>query len=257
AKDRGFCFLTIYGSTFIFKPGFIMKLFFTIMLLFGPGAVYSQRVIDLTKEEAGITSAYYSMIGAPIPNSKYVSVEGSLYFDPAWMKGRILLHDSIEYVNLFLRLDLFSNNVEFKDNNDQVFIASAPIKELTLTDTVNGKQFHFIHYSAFNNNATIEKGWYLLLVAGDVSLYKFMAKVVNESKPYSSAIVERRIETMDHYYLYSGSSLTRIKKIKDLPDLLPAKKAEITAYMKSNTLNSKNETDFSNIITYYNTLLKK
>jgi hypothetical protein len=98
------------------------------------------------------------------------------------------------------------------------------------------------------------RGWYLLLTEGNAMLFKQIRKHLTENKPYGSATVEQSLSNTFHYYILYKGSFTEIKKIRDLPDLLPDKKLQISEYLKNNNISGKTDSDFENVVTYFNSL---
>lgn len=97
-------------------------------------------------------------------------------------------------------------------------------------------------------------GWYLLLSDGRAALYKRFVKTVADNKPYGSVTVEQTINTSTLYYVFVNSVFTRIKKIKDIPELLKDKKDELNKYISSKNLSGKSDLEYAELVYYYNSL---
>jgi hypothetical protein len=96
------------------------------------------------------------------------------------------------------------------------------------------------------------------LHSGDASLYKFINKDVTESKPYGSATAEQRIRTTDKYYVFYNNTFFLIKSLKDLPNMLANKKNELEQhYQQISKMKSTSDDKFTQMILYYNLLLKQ
>lgn len=225
-----------------------------LLFLFSALTGSAQRVVDVNKENANTLTLVYAVGGVPFSNAKYIRiVEGSPYYNPDWMRGSVMLKDSNEYINILLRLDLIENTVEYIDKTGAQMLATTPIRQLRLVDSSTGKSVCFVH-SSYIASTNIEPGWFQLLVSGKVSLFKKHVKEVLESKPYGSATIEQRINTVAHYFLLSGNTFTLFKKIKDVPALLADKKSELHSRITANKLSGKTDGDFSDLILYYNQL---
>jgi hypothetical protein len=74
-------------------------------------------------------------------------------------------------------------------------------------------------------------------------------------KPYGSATIEQTIDTFGQYFVDVSSVLNRVKKFKDLSDLLKDKKDELNKYISSKKLTGKTDQDYIDLVTYYNKLL--
>ena len=77
---------------------------------------------------------------------------------------------------------------------------------------------------------------------------------MTENKPYGSATIEQSISNSAHYYILYKEDFNEIKKIRDLPDLLPDKKSQMFDYLKNNNISGKTDSDFENAINYFNSL---
>ena len=228
------------------------------MVLFFAQFSYAQRTIDITKTDINRlgSNLFYTVGGEPFSPYKYVKVvEGSAFFNEGWMKGLIVLNGGTEYKNLLLKLDLVENNVHYQDENGRELIAINPIREVVLIDTVSGDQYHFIHSAALTTELNKqEKGWYEILLRGNAKLYKFHKKHLNESKPYGSATFEQTIKDLPQYFVLNNGSMVRIKKWKEITDVLNDKKAQLEKYISENNLAGKKDDDYIRVITYYNIL---
>ncbi len=77
---------------------------------------------------------------------------------------------------------------------------------------------------------------------------------MNEERPYGSATIEQSIRTSFQYYALSNGKFTQVKKFKELPDVLPGKKDEVTQYIKTNNLAGKTDDEYRSVFNYYNGL---
>ena len=91
---------------------------------------------------------------------------------------------------------------------------------------------------------------------GKTTIYKLIIKNMTESKPYGSATTEQRISTTGQYFIYHHSTFTRVKKIKEIPDLLGDKKNELGDYISSGKLSGKSDMDYAELVAYYNKLVE-
>ena len=212
----------------------------------------AQRVVDVNKDNVNAAALVLAVGGEPFSSVKYVKVvEGTPYFREEWMRGSVTLKDSNEYLNLRLRLDLVANTVEYISKTGQQLVASSALREIRLVDSITGKSFRFIHSSTIPAKE-VTTGWYEVLVEGKATLLKRIHKEIQETKPYSSATTEQRINSVNQYFLLSNKSLSRVKKIKDLPGLLPDKKELLLKKIDEQKLTGKNEQDYMELIRYYN-----
>jgi hypothetical protein len=230
----------------------MLKKYITIPAILVSTSIVAQRVVDVNKDNVNAAALVYGVGGEPFSSYKYVKVvEGSPYFKEEWLRGSLISKDSNEYTNLRLRLDLVANTVEYIDKSGQQMVATAPVRELRLVDSLTGKSHEFVHSSTLGVD-NVTTGWYQRLVSGKIALYKRTVKQIQESRPYSSATIDQKITVNEQYFLQKGSYFTRIKKFKDLPDLLSDKRTLITKTSSDNKLNGKSDQDYIDIFLAYN-----
>jgi hypothetical protein len=230
-----------------------MKLLIAVLLL-ASTALHAQRVVDVNKNEYVDQSMMQVVGGQPFVNVKFINlVEGSPYFQDNWMKGMLVSAKGDQYKGGLYKLDLIDNELHFLDNGKEYVTATA-LKEITLIDTTNGSSYHFVHSSTLPLGSNMKRGWYIRLADGNVSAYQFLRKQANESRPYNSATTELKISTYSDYYLLINNAMTNMKKLKEVPDLLPGKKIELESWLKANDGKGSMGEKLASLVTYYNSL---
>ena len=237
-----------------------MRLSFFSTLLFLTANSFAQRTIDVTKQDVNFqnSSFFYVVNGSPVSLAKYVKVvEGSPFFSDDWMKGRVVLSLGKEYDNLLLKLDLLANELYYKDPSGHEMVATSTLQQVILVDTTKNLFYTFVYSDAIPVNGTrTDKGWYQVVANGKATLYKQFAKTINEIKPYGSATVEQSIYTTSNFFVLYNDRFTRIKKLKDLSDILADKKTLLQQYITAGKLNGKKDEDYIGAVTYYNDLFQ-
>jgi hypothetical protein len=234
----------------------MLKSFF-LFIFSGPFLISAQRVIDVDKSDVSpLKGHFYNIAGSAVSMAKYVRVvEGSPFFSETWMKGTAFLPDGNQVENLLLRLDLVADEVHFIAESGKEMVATNPISEILLLDSLTGDKYHFVHSSAFVTVKSPEKGWYLLLVHGSAVLFKKIQKNVNETRPYASATYQQTIVTMAVYFILNNNAFTRIKKFSQLTEVLNKNNGELLQFINANKLTGKKETDYIMVVNKYNELL--
>ena len=187
-------------------------------------------------------------------NAKFTKlVEGSPYFKDDWMKGMVMINGGQEFAGVYFKLDLYDNEVHFKNQSGAELVATTTIKKLTLFDSTTQEVYNFINglFIIANNKLT---GWYQTLADGKVSLFKQYKKQLREDRPYGSATFEQSIFTSSLYFVLVNGDFKEVKKLKDLPGILSDKKDLVSQYIKTNNLSGKTDEDFVNVINYFNGL---
>jgi hypothetical protein len=242
-----------------FKQTRFVRIFFCLCLFISALSSGGQKVVDVGKNNFSISPGNFFTIGENlVANVKYVKlVEGTPYFSENWMRGSVISSQGTRYDSILLRIDLFENELQYIDPKGNEMVATTPVRTVVLSDSITGKKYEFDHSAYINVTNKIEPGWYQLLSDGRAALYKRIVKSFNETRPYGSATIERRMTDEAQYFIFVNSVLTRIKKIKDIPQLLPDKRDELSKYIASKNLNSKSDTDFIGVMDHYNTISAK
>ena len=235
-----------------------MKTVLTAFILLLSGNGFSQTVISFGKTQSGaaLTSLTFSGGRISTVNNQYSAiVEGSAFFNEAFITGKIMLSDGQIFDSIMLRLDLLDNTVHYMSAKGEEMVANTLIKSVVFYDSASQKEIHF-DYSDFIT-PSIEKGWYQLIDTGVVRLYKRHHKSIRQNKAYNSATLEQYITTTYAYYLLINTVFTQVKKLKSIPDMLQHKKTELLEYINVNNLTGKSDKDYLALIAYYNSLVAK
>lgn len=197
----------------------------------------------------------YTVAGTPFVMAKFARVvEGSPFFNEKMMKGALILSEGKEHKNLFVRLNLLETQVNYFNDQNVEMIATTPIKEVIIWDTILGKDYRFVSSNYINTSAAMDRGFYELLQAGKAELYKQHKKQMRETRPYGSATYEQTIQTDIFYYVLVNQQWTKVKRLKEIPELLPDKKAEVLKFIGDKRLSGDNQTNFEAVIAFYNSL---
>lgn len=233
-----------------------MKSLISCCLLFTYIQSFSQVIdVDKTDKRSAAVNNAFTDSGTPFIDAKFVRlVSGSPFFKEKMMKGILISRDSIVYRNVFIRLNLLESQVNFLNNRQEEMIVGTPLRQLTLLDTVNKKDYHFIFSDYIKTTDKPEKGFYQILQTGQAGLYAFHKKILKETRPFNSATFEQSIETYSTYYVLLGGQWKKINKIKDLPAVLSDKKSEVQQYISSKSLSGYKQEDVESVINYYNSL---
>ena len=216
----------------------------------------AQKTVDVSSDNGNAMSPAFFMVvnGHPFVMAKFTKlVEGTPFFKDEWMKGNVVVNGGTQYSGIYLKLDLFDNEVHFQDQKGTEMIATTRIQKIILLDTAMQQLYNFVNGEFIQANVRI-KGWYQLLTEGKATLLKKFSKQLHELRPYGSATVEQTIFTSPRYYILHDGTFTEIKKIKEMADILTDKRDEVAQYIKTNNLSGKTDGDFEKLVNYYNEL---
>lgn len=218
---------------------------------------FSQTTVDVDKINGGgsILKYVFTVAGTPFVNAKFSKVvEGSPFFNEQMMYGAIILSEGREYKNILMRLNLLESQVNYIDEKQTEMIATTPISEVVLWDTINNEHHRFVFSNYIETTDKPDKDFYELLQAGKAELYKQYKKMMLESKAYGSATIEQSIKTEFRYFVLLSGKWVRIRKIKELSDLLNDTKNGIQQFIEEKKITKDSEANFETIIAYYNSL---
>lgn len=237
-----------------------MRRLYCLLLLGVNCCCFAQKIVDVNTTNANGLSgnSFYAVNGVPFVNTKFVNlVEGSPYLTTYWLKGRVIGSNAQRYATTLLKLDLLSNELHFMNKEGTELVTSMPARELFLNDTVKNYAYRLISASFLPVSKAEKSQWYQLLDSGKARLYKVYTKLLSETLPYGASTHEQRITTREKYYVEINNTLVNVKDIKDLPVLLPEKKAELEAYLKNqDDKNLSVEDRWKKIIQFYNSFSK-
>jgi hypothetical protein len=219
---------------------------------------FSQTIdVDKTEKRSAAINNLFTASGTPYVEAKFVRlVSGSPFFNEKMMRGILISPNGTEYRNIIIRLNLMESQVNFLNNKQEELIVGTPLREVTLLDTVNKKNYYFIFSDYIETSGKPEKGFYQILQKGKAGLYTQHKKTLKETRPFNSATYEQSIETNLTYFVLLGGQWKKINKIKDLPSVLSDKKTEVQEYINSKGLSGYKQEVVESVINYYNSLFE-
>jgi hypothetical protein len=219
-------------------------------------AAYPQTSADVNKENISIAAnQLFTVAGQPFVKNKFSKlVEGSPFFNENFMHGAIILSRGKEYKYKLVRVNLLETQVNYIDDSGTELVATTPIQEVVLWDTIHKTDHRFVLSYFIEADKTPEKDFYELLQKGTAHLYKQHKKAMIETQQYGNATWEQKVSTELRYFLLHNKKWVRIKKLKDLPEILSDKKKELQQFITTKNISGESEENFSAIVKYYNSL---
>jgi hypothetical protein len=221
----------------------------------------SQKTIDVDKDPprpGGAVNYLYTVAGTPFLTAKFIRVvEGSPFFDEQMMHGAIITGEGKEYKNILVRLNLLETQVNYLSEKEVEMIASIPIREVVIWDTILNHDHRFIYSDYIETTDRPEKDFYELLQTGKAELYKQYKKRILENRPYGSATFEQTVQTNLRYYVLLNGKWIKLNKLKDLPPVFAEKKDEIAKFISDKKLSGDNEKNFEAVVIFYNSIINK
>lgn len=223
-------------------------------------AAFGQHKVDVSTNYVNVGTGRFFQDAQGVrimANTKYYRpVEGSPFFSETWMKGSAALTPEREYQNLWLKLDLLSNKLHFRDIRGEEMICTTPVYSLSMKDSATGATHSFVHSSYLIAASDIKpQAWLELMADGKAQLFCNHKKTKTETQPYGSATLEQRVFTFDIFYIVQNGRMQRVKRAKDIVAALPDKKKELEEWMRANpNPGDKDGTYMAKMVAYYNSL---
>jgi hypothetical protein len=207
---------------------------------------------------AGTNASFLqTMQGQPITQKQaVVYTDGSPFYNTSWLNATIITTDGQVHKDIPVRMNLLEGNIHYKDVAGAELVNVSPVKEVILRD-VDGRVITFVHSSSLGTSELGEVWLQQLSQQGPVRIFKHVKKEVKEMKAYGSATTEIFVTDEKRYYLLSDKNLQKIKKLKDITEVLSAKESELTRYIREQSLKDKAESDMGRLVDYYNSLTKQ
>ena len=202
---------------------------------------------DIGQSVLMVTDGNGKMVNMGVDMENY----GTPFFDTEFLPANIVLTTGQRYENVFVKINLLSNEVIYKTPEGKELAVLPPIKQVELYK--NGKLL-FFEYGFPVYEKQNHKTIYQVLSKGKISLIKYFFVQVTEAKPYSSATMLRTIEQFPRLFLYDQSmSLKKAPKSnEDLLSLYKEDATKIQSILQKNNLKIKKEEDFIKCISALN-----
>ncbi len=185
----------------------------------------------------------------------YNQITGSPYYNPVFIESEIFSNDSIKYINVKLRYNIFTDQIEFIDGNEILEIANpTDFMYFIIGDDT------FVHQAYLLGSSTPGRGFFKVLALGQsAALTKRMEIKYNPPElpqAYAEAKPPKFIRMPDSYFIkFPGSLPFEIPlQRRRLISVFPNKIKELENFIETNNLNFRREEDIVKLVEYYNSL---
>lgn len=188
------------------------KIIIVILLLSVKSIVFSQTSNIYEPPLIREFNNYQSSMGNTITKSdiQYADVSGSPYYNQEFVESEIISRDSIKYVNVKLRYNMYTDQMEFLKGNEVLAISNPTDFNYFVLD-----QEVFIYQSYLSGTASIKRGFFKLLTFGTsaklVKRFNLFYEPPKEPDAYASAKSAKFVRRSDIYFLqFPGSVFTEV-----------------------------------------------
>ncbi|WP_419700721.1 hypothetical protein [Mucilaginibacter sp. NFX135] len=200
----------------------------------------------------------HDLQGKPYMEQSYTEVEGNPFLISSWADGNIDFANG-KKATIRVKYDLVKDVLLFQHKGDSTAMYFVdPVKGFTLTNS-------FINESnilplVFNSgypaiDVQTTTSFYQVVASGKMQLLRHYRKAIRTDQAFNSATVTKTFAFTDLYYLYADNKIVRIKPSqKSILAAMANKSTEIQAYLKTNTVDYKNDAALAKLFNYYNSL---
>lgn len=232
-----------------------MKRFLTIFLLLTSLFCFSQpdlnvqtnEITQINELENIVRQFNYSRNTEP----KEVTIEGSAYLEEDFVKGTVVLSTGAIYTHIPLRLNIYNEEIEFRNQSGKVFNINNPagIRKVTMGDT----KFIYTESKFHKENKKILAE---IITEGTFSLLKHHRVKLTEGRPaqtHRAVQPPRLVKMPSEYMIRKNNGIAEpFKNEKELLSLLSDKRDKAKEFISRQKLSVKNEHDLVSIIKYIN-----
>ncbi len=223
------------------------KFLFTILFLItSPLLLFSQYYQNATIQEF-MTRKNIEKIGNW---NKQNDIVGSPYASDDFEKGYFVTKTKYKISDVFLRFNIYNNNIEYKDENGDVYALEIP--ELFDFVVIGEIKYQYFPYSV---NKKVHKGFFAVLEEGNTLLLRkdrVMYKKATEPGAYKDAEPAKFVRQTGEFFIKVGEREARyVGGKKDLIEILSA---DVEGFIKKNKIKAGKEGHLRKLVQYYNSL---
>jgi hypothetical protein len=223
----------------------------------GYGAVPSNVRAANTIRHLDFITSKDIMVGIPMPPKTLV---GDPYLDSAWQNASILLYNTEKLLEGYpVRYDLIQQEMEVRSKSGIKVIEGKKIKSFVWIDLLSKTPKYFINARDYKttDGGQIE-GFFCVVSDGKLPLFRLTESYIKKAT-YSvqfdvGAKDDKVVKKEKLYYALDGKVIQVPASRKKLLPAFEARKNEVDAFIKSNSLSLLEDDHVKRIFDFYNTL---
>ncbi len=178
-------------------------------------------------------------------------VEGTPYLNEEFTDGSIYYDGKYRIPSIPLRVNLYNDQMEYKDKNSILAIAKPERIDKIIID---GQTFIFLDKKNKSQVSGYVRKWNEDFPSVITKMQiKFMPK--EEPRPFEEAQPDRFVRQNDkHYLLYADGEIAEIKSVKKLIKLLGDHQSELTGFAKNEKISNNDAAELGKLLDYYHSL---
>lgn len=183
---------------------------------------------------------------------KYSGVKGSPFLFEEWKSGSVVTERGL-YKNLKLKLDVSDHTIYFEKDALPYGFKDMVNSFVLMLNEKDSSTFQYFEKGI--STAEIRPNQYLQVLAkGKIGLYKLNGKLLSEINEINQGII-KTFTSFSKYFVFRDNAWQQVKLNKEnVLDLVKDKNEKVMAFINDKKLSAKKESDFVQIIAYYNAL---
>jgi hypothetical protein len=182
-------------------------------------------------------------------------IAGSPYESEEFVPGEIITNNSLRYEGIPLRLNIYSNEMEFRNEDGHIFCIGAPeFMDYVLV----GKEKYI--YCPYDIGSRILRGYFKVLAEGKAILLQKKNVFLKPAEPagaYKDPEPAKFVRNPDEFYLrILPAEAKKIAGKKDLQEVLANYPSEMDDFVRKNKIRFSKSEDMIKLVEYYNSLVK-
>jgi hypothetical protein len=195
------------------------------------------------------------MEGRAVHEYNTISMQGSPYLHPEFTQGTIMLQNGTIYQGINMMYDQVKDVIVFKGKDGKVKELIEPVQEFKINFIHNNQNIEKVFRKGYSGEGLSPDSFLEVLADGNAVLLKRTTKKIFDRKNYSSATINREVQEAEDYYVATGDKVVKVRKTKSsLLAAMPQKADYLQTYIKSNSLNLREDSDMVKLVAYYNSL---
>ena len=186
--------------------------------------------------------------------SEYVDIKGEVFLFPNFERGTLKIIDEIPLDGYF-RYDMYSEQLEFRMEDVDYTFSTPHLMEYVYIGEL--KMIYSSYMNALMDLESRKSTYFVELVDGECQLLERMNVLMQKAEPpklYQDAKPAEFKRKSDAYYLrLDDGTAIRIKKKKDISEILNDPAVDIASYIKKEKISVNSVEDLIKVVEYYNT----
>lgn len=201
-----------------------------------------------------------TLFGIKGPAGKVI---GDPYIDTLWQAGNVKFYGKLNaktdsLAGVPVRIDLMANEVEIKAGTNDIRATKAATVRYVDINNRQGTSSRFINVREYRGDADELLGFFEQLVTGKFDLLQHPTVYIRRSN-YNPAMNvgtkdDQILKKLDWYIAYNKRAVKFAPSKKAILDLMPDRKEQLEAYLKSKRPDLKDKADLTALVIYYNGL---